>query len=235
MEAYISSPLRANLMNIVSGGGMRKIQQLIVEDIVSGVLPFGARLTIDDLAARYGVSHMPIREALRELSGSGLLEVGSGRTARVREMGEDYIEHLFATRGALETMLTRRAAERVVPKSLQALRDVQEEYEAHVAQDAYDDVLAANQAFHKVINDMADNPEAVALVDQRWILMRALWARVGYVPERYQGVISDHRNLIIAISQGDAEGAGILMGAHVLKAKYELLAHLKGAQIMRVA
>jgi DNA-binding GntR family transcriptional regulator len=213
---------------------MRKIQQLIVEDIVSGVLPFGARLTIDDLSARYGVSHMPIREALRELSGSGLLEVGSGRTARVREMRADYIEHLFATRGALETMLARRAAERATPSSIQSLRQIQEEFETLVAQDANDGVLAANRAFHTIINNMAENPEAVALVDQRWILMRALWARVGYVPERYHGVISDHRHLIMALGEKDAEAAGILMGAHVLKAKYELLAHLKDAQLLRV-
>ena len=43
----------------------------IRDDIVSGTLPFGARITIDALATRYGVSHMPVREALRELQGEG--------------------------------------------------------------------------------------------------------------------------------------------------------------------
>ena len=43
---------------------MLDIEQFLRNDIVSGELPFGSRLRIDDLTSRYGVSHMPVREAL---------------------------------------------------------------------------------------------------------------------------------------------------------------------------
>ena len=55
-----------------------EIKDRLVSDIVAGVFPFGARLTINELATRYEVSHLPVREALRELSATGLLEAASG-------------------------------------------------------------------------------------------------------------------------------------------------------------
>ena len=62
------------------------IQRLLRDDIISGSLPFGSRLRIDELATRYGVSHMPIREALRELHGEGLVVIEPNRGARVRSI-----------------------------------------------------------------------------------------------------------------------------------------------------
>lgn len=204
-----------------------KIQQSILNDIVSGELPFGARLTIDELANRYGVSHMPIREALRELSGAGLLEIGSGRTARVRRMDPKFVENLFATRSALEVMLVRRAAQMMTPVALKTLREHEERLEACVAADNGAGVLDANREFHQTINAVADNPEAVTLVDRQWVLVTALWGRVGYGPERFAGMVSDHRHLIRAFAADDVDAASVIMGAHVLKAKYELLERLQ--------
>ena len=56
----------------------------IRDDIIGWALRFGQRITIDALATRYGVSHMPVREALRELRGEGLVVIEPNRGARVR-------------------------------------------------------------------------------------------------------------------------------------------------------
>ena len=74
---------------------------------MSGELPFGARLRIDDLASRYGVSHMPVREALRVLHGEGLVVIEPNRGARVRTIHRGYIEDLFDVRTALEQLMSR--------------------------------------------------------------------------------------------------------------------------------
>src|SRR5688572_3131585 len=84
------------------------VRQQIVDDIVAGVLPFGSRVTIDSLAERYGSSHMPVREALRELHGEGLVLIERNRGARIRTVDRDFADCMFDTRGALEIMLTRR-------------------------------------------------------------------------------------------------------------------------------
>ena len=88
------------------------IRRRIVDDIIEGRLPFGARATIDELAERYGSSHMPVREALRELHGEGLVIIERNRGARIRPIDRDFVDCLFDTRSALEIMLARRAAQR---------------------------------------------------------------------------------------------------------------------------
>ena len=74
---------------------MHDVQQRLRNDIVSGALPFGSRLIIEDLATRYGVSHMPIREALRVLHGEGLVVIEPNRGAHVRPIYAGFIEDVF--------------------------------------------------------------------------------------------------------------------------------------------
>jgi DNA-binding GntR family transcriptional regulator len=215
----------------------QEIKDRLISDIVAGVFPFGGRLTIDELATRYEVSHLPVREALRELSATGLLEVNIGGRVRVCHVDRASIENLFATRGALEVMLVRHAAQLATSTSLHPVREHQARLEQCVAAGDPAGVLTANHDFHRAINAMTKNVEAIALIDRHWILMSILWGRVGYGPERFDGMISDHRHLVHALATSDVEAAGVLMGAHVVKAKYELLDRIiaEGSAVSSVA
>ena len=202
---------------------MSEIQQRLRNDIVSGELPFGSRLIIEDLAMRYGVSHMPIREALRVLHGEGLVVIEPNRGARVRPIYRGFIEDVFDVRCAIETMLARRAAERRTRQHLTQLRDAAANLEARVAAGDFPSVALANRAFHAVINDAAGNPGALPIVDSHWLLLAALLKRYGYGEERFQRVIDEHQHLIHAIERHDSHSAAILMGAHIEKGKNNLL------------
>jgi DNA-binding GntR family transcriptional regulator len=220
--------------NFGQGGQMTQhiqIRDRILADIAAGTLPFGARLTIDDLAHSYGASHMPVREALRELQGAGLLETGTGRSARIRGIDEPFIENLFATRVAVQTMLTRQAARHCTPRWLEPIALIQEELEQCLVASDYPGVLACNQRFHSAINALSGNPEAEAVIGRHWLLISAMWQRLDYGPERFATVVSDHRHLLTALAQEDSEAAGSLMGGHVIKAKFELQARMRAAQV----
>jgi DNA-binding GntR family transcriptional regulator len=173
-----------------------EIRQLIIADLVSGAFPPGARLKIDELASRYATGHMPVREALRELQGAGILQVGPGRSARVAQMDRRFVENLFATRSALEIMLTQRAASRCRRDDIDGLQAIEEALEAQVQNGDYRGAFNSNREFHTRIYALADNPEAVALVERNWTLLLALWERVGFAADRYGGVVSDHRSLL---------------------------------------
>jgi len=214
---------------------MSDIEQRLRNDIVAGVLPFGSRLIIEDLASRYGVSHMPIREALRILHGEGLVVIEPHRGARVRPIYRGFIEDLFDVRCAIETMLARRAAERRDPQHLAALRAAACELEAHVASGDYASVPVANRRFHTVINDAAGNPGALPIVDSHWLLLAALLKRYGYGDDRFQRVIEEHQHLIQAIERRDAHSAAMLMGAHIEKAKNNLLCRVADGERIGVA
>ena len=199
------------------------IEQRLRNDIVAGELPFGARLRIEDLALRYGVSHMPVREALRVLHGEGLVVIEPNRGARVRPLYSGFIEDIFDVRCAIETMLARRAAERRTPAHVAQLRCAAERLEAYVEAGEFARVPLANREFHTAINDAAGNPGALPIVDSHWLLLSALLKRYGYGDERFPRVIEEHQHLIYAIERRDAHSAALLMGAHIEKAKNNLL------------
>lgn len=202
---------------------MNDVHLRLRNDIVSGAFPFGSRLIIEDLATRYGVSHMPIREALRVLHGEGLVVIEPNRGAHVRPIYAGFIEDLFDMRAAVETMLARRAAERRTPEHLARLRTAAAKLEAHVAAGDLASVPIANREFHTVINDAAGHPGALPIVDSHWLLLAALLKRYGYGDQRFARVIEEHQHLIQSIERRDSHSASMLMGAHIEKAKNNLL------------
>jgi len=203
-----------------------EVRERLLSDIAAGTFSPGERLTIDDLAARYSASHMPVREVLRELQGSGVLAPGPGRSMHLTGLDVETVSNLFATRSAIEVMLTREAARRCSSEDGAVLRGIEEDLETAVALGDNPGVLAANRRFHSHIYAIADNPEAVLIVERHWLLLSLLWTQVGFGAERYSGVVNDHRHLLTALAANDVEAAGVLMGAHVIKAKFQLLERL---------
>ena len=116
----------------------------IREDIVAGQLAFGSRLTLDALAARYAVGHMPIREALRQLQGEGLLLLTPNRGARVRAVDVEFVRNIFDLRIAIEAMLARRAARAIDTRGIARLEAIEDEYEATAPTRDYRALLAIN-------------------------------------------------------------------------------------------
>jgi DNA-binding GntR family transcriptional regulator len=201
----------------------------IRDDIVAGILPFGSRLTLDQLSSRYTTGYMPIREALRQLQGEGLVVQTPNRGARVRAVGVDFVRNIFDLRIAIEAMLARRAAERMEPGSVVALEAAERDFEACIDARDFTGALAANRTFHRIVNETANNPEAASILDRHWRLIAALWNLYGYGEERAAGVISDHHQLIRAFASRDADVAACLAMAHAAKAKQELLARMQRA------
>lgn len=210
---------------------MSDIQNLLRNDIVSGELPLGSRLFIEDLATRYGVSHMPVREALRILHGEGLVVIEPNRGARVRPIYSGFIEDVFDVRSAIETMLARRAATRRTDQHLQLLREAAARLELMVGNGDYASVPLANRDFHAVINDAAGHPGALAIVGNHWLLLSVLLKRYGQHIERFQSVIEEHQHLIHAIERRDSQSAATLMGAHIEKGKINLMKRAEMATV----
>jgi DNA-binding GntR family transcriptional regulator len=194
--------------------------------IVDGSLASGERLKIDALASRLGLSHMPVREALRRLEGEGLVLVEANRGARVRPLDARFVDNLFDLRTALEAMLTRRAAERADAAALDELERIEAKLEAAATRGDPKAVLAANHAFHRCIYAASGNDEARDVVDRHWDLIAALWARHGYGRERYAGVVADHRAILEALRARDGDTAAALAIAHSARAKQALLAKM---------
>ncbi len=196
-------------------------------DIASGRLALGERVTIDDLSVRYGASHMPVREALRRLTGEGLIAMEPGRGARIRQVDPDFVANLFDTRVALEGTLSRSAARLGTDAEIVELIAIEEERKLLVDRRDFSGALLLNRRFHALVHRMGRNPQAAELIERTWVLIVALWHHYGYGQDRFAGVASDHLNLIRALKARDSDAAAILTSAHVTKTKFDLLAQMK--------
>lgn len=205
-----------------------EITDRIREDIVNGKFAQGERLKLAELATLYSTSHMPIREALRTLSGQGIVEASPNSGMRVREIDVDFMVDLFDVRLALEAVQARRAADRLNRETGAAIVAAKEAFEVIAAAGNQDETLRANHRFHKAVSEASGNREAAEIEERHYQILRVVWKRYGYGPERLDSVIEDHRLLTSAIMDRDAEAAGLLAAAHVMRARRNLLSSMKG-------
>jgi DNA-binding GntR family transcriptional regulator len=194
--------------------------------IVAGELAPGQRLKIDDLASLFDVSHMPVREALRELQGESVLEVFPHRGAVIKGVDERFVRNFYDIRAAIEGMLTERCAERIDAEGLAQLACDVAAFEAAASGDAAA-LVRANRALHDTINACADNPEALRMLAQGRVLADALRMRFGYGHGRIDAVIADHQALLRAIRRRDAAKAGDIARKHCIHARDDLIARMR--------
>ena len=197
------------------------------QDIIGGGLPFGTRLTLSELEVRYESGQMPVREALRQLQGEGLIELIPNRGARVRTVDVDFVRNLFDVRVAIEAMLTRRAAERIQKKQIEALEAAELLYENTPESDVRA-ILEANRSFHRIINEVAGNSEASEILRRNQQLVTALWHRHGY-PAPRSAPADEHRRIIAALRANDSDSAECFAMAHATRAKFDLLERMARA------
>jgi DNA-binding GntR family transcriptional regulator len=211
----------------------QRVHELLRAEIVSGRIAPGTRLKIQDVAARLGLSHMPVREALQHLQGEGLVVLAPNRGATVRRMDAAFVRNIFAIREALEGYLTRQAAGLIGADGIARLREVQA---ALRRANAAGDVTAAirlNRAFHRTIEEATGNDEAIRLLDLHSSLIGALRTRYGYRRGRLAAVLREHDALIAALARGDAAEAGRLHDRHIQAARDDMLAAMAEADADR--
>ena len=136
--------------------------------IMVGELPVGTWLRQETLAKRFGVSRQPIREALRQLQASGMVEVFPNRGAVVRGPSPREIVEAYLVRSELEGLAAELATARLTPEVLVRLGEAESAFR-HAAKEALDATIGdfvtgdygwgqANDAFHETILNAAGVP-----------------------------------------------------------------------------
>jgi DNA-binding GntR family transcriptional regulator len=181
--------------------------QQLRQDILAGLFPWGGRLKILELVRRYGVSQMPIREALQKLRGEGLITIEPNCGASVRVVDEKFIADIYDLRGAIGSMLIRRAIAWATDSDLRAMEIILETHEQAERRGERNASLEYNKQFQRVIYRMADNPDATEVIERYWDLIDAMCRQFGFSSGFMSTVIGGHRRLLQAIVDRDAETA----------------------------
>jgi DNA-binding GntR family transcriptional regulator len=209
-----------------------KLAATLQARMISGELVSGTRLRQEALAEEFGVSRTPVREALRKLQASGLVEVQPHRGALVRAPSAREIRDAYEVRAELEGLAAQLAAERIHHEQLDALHEVQRQFRetlAHllevrsgggldaVPEEDIEHWRHANDGFHQQIQEAAANEVLVAtLAHLHRSFPRDLTRTVlGESTKLLAENVHEHEQILDAIERRDAPGARALMVHHV--------------------
>jgi DNA-binding GntR family transcriptional regulator len=186
------------------------------QDIVTGTLRPGERLDEQTLAARFGVSRTPIREALMQLASAGLVELQARRGAFVASLSLREVIERFEVMAALEGACGALAARRLTDEERARLLQAHEACCREARSGNADAYYYANERFHQVLYDASHNGYLAEQTRQlhdrlkpyRRLQLRAL-SRVAASPAEHQAVVD-------AVLAGDGERAERMLKDHIL-------------------
>jgi DNA-binding GntR family transcriptional regulator len=195
-----------------------RIRNALTDEIAAGVLPAGAALDEQQLADRFGASRTPVREALRQLAVSGLVEMRPRRGVVVTRITAARIMDMFETMAEIEALCVRLATYRMTPLERSHLLQLHDASKAMVEAGDYDAYDTFNREFHESIYRATHNgflAEQAIAIRTRLTAFRRTQLRQD---DRIVRSRDEHDGVMQAISQGDGEEAARRMRAHMLNA-----------------
>jgi DNA-binding GntR family transcriptional regulator len=190
-------------------------------DLFEGEFSAGERLRVEHLAERYGVSVTPIREALVELAGLGMVELIPNRGAVVRPFGPRQVREICHLRRILECEATRCACGRIAPFELTSLEsELQKLVGAPRTAKWSTETRRLDSTLHELIAERCGNERLAREIGQHSVLYRMLrdachrrrTARANFAQIEEN---AEHLKIVRFLAAGDAERAAAAMAAHI--------------------
>ncbi len=184
------------------------------------------------LAAQWQISRTPLREALKVLAAEGLVDLVPRRGARVVELTDADAEQLFPVMAMLEGRCAHEATLRASADDLAQLQLLHDQLERHAAAQDVDGYYRVNHLFHSRVQALAGNRWLDRATGDLRRFMRLWRGRQLKLPGRIDASIQEHRLLLAAIRDGDAQRAERAMHAHLM-AQLAALKTLQGTETPR--
>lgn len=205
-----------------TGDQALRIADALRDDIVAGHLAAGMPLRQESLAARFGTSRMPVREALRLLEQQGLVVQKPHRGAVVAPLDALELRELVDMRASAETLALRLAIPNLTNRQIESAEALQDTAEVG----PIETFGRLNAAFHATLYEPSDRPRLLAhiaeLGDSVDRYLRVAAVHLDYAERSHR----EHRALLAACRDRDAERATPLLHAHIVNAGNALLDQL---------
>lgn len=188
-----------------------QISKTLASRIIAGEIEAGSRLRQDHIAAEFGASHVPVREAFRRLEAQGLVVSEPRKGVRVAGFSLEEVREVAEMRAALEGLALRNA----LPHMTKSILDQAEE--ANRASDHARDVQSweeTNRRFHRIILTPCGMPRLLKAIDDlHTASARFLFS--GWRAEWEAPTDRDHRAILDALRAGQGEVAASVLARHV--------------------
>ena len=198
-----------------------ELRLMLADEIVRGTLTPGASLDETTLARRFDVSRTPVREAIRLLAASGLVEVRAHRAAMVARPSAEQLAGMFEAMAELEALCAGFAAERMTSPERRALEDEHEKLRVLIQSGDPQRYHEVNEAFHNCIYTGAHNTylAEITLATRARVqpFRRAQFRNLGRLAKSH----IEHDRVVEAIMRGEQSIAGSAMYAHIVTVREE--------------
>ncbi|MFJ8466919.1 GntR family transcriptional regulator [Streptomyces swartbergensis] len=208
------------------GAVRERVTAELRQEIIAGSLRPGDRLVERELAERFGVSRVPVREAIRALVAEGFVHFETPRRTVVRRLTPNDVKELFELREALEVYAAGLAASRATPQDLAEVHELLDRAAAATAAGDAELITDLNSRLHDRIVAMAGNSLLTAALEPvagrlRWMTRRN---------EEWPQLLVEHRELYEAIASGDPDRARAHALTHVRTNYRSTVRHLFGEE-----
>lgn len=200
-----------------ASGGAAGVSRALRDDIIRGVHAPGTRLAEEALSARYGVSRVPVREALRTLEAEGFVRSRPYAGVVVAELDDAEAEDLLEIRARLEPLGAARAAVRHTPEQLGRMKELLSLAEDAVDAGRMDELARLNSRFHEVLAQASGSRTLTQLVTQ--LSWKIAWVYTAELPRRAEDSWREHREIVKALESGDPDKAARVVTRHIAQAQ----------------
>ncbi|WP_291312283.1 MULTISPECIES: GntR family transcriptional regulator [unclassified Devosia] len=208
-----ASPSR--IAGVGSASAWRLVYQNLRDDIVSLRLKPGDPISEKEVAARYGVSRTPVREAIQRLADERLVEIYPQSGTFVARIPYDDLPEAMIIRKALETASVRLAAEKATRSQLLALATIVEQQREAAEANDRGAFHRADEAFHAKIAEVSGFPGIWRQVLQVKVQVDRYRRLTLSQQGRMAQVIADHERILAGIAAGNADDAERGMAHHL--------------------
>lgn len=201
-----------------------RVHRLLSDMILDGEIAPGQLVTIQGLAEAFGVSAMPVREAMKRLTAANALTVVSGRTIGIPPLSRERLDDLRRVRTEVECCAVAWAAGRIGKAEIAALERELANLEAANAAGDTRGFLRANRAFHFVLYRAAGSPVMLGVIETLWLQISPYF-HLLHGSGNWADANREHGEMLAASRAGDAERLKAAVRADITGA-YEELARL---------
>jgi DNA-binding GntR family transcriptional regulator len=199
------------------------VQNALMEDILRNRFQPGQRLLEGDLAATYGVSRAPIREAVRALEQQGLLRSVSNKGVMVSRLSPDEIREVYEVRIELEPLAARLAAPVVEESTLTQLRALLATMDTAIEDPKT--WLSLNNDFHMVLYMASRRERLCKMIGEMTNVVEPYIRLFLNVPGMLRETHRDHHVILAAAERRDGQECALLVRQH-LEGASELIVRL---------
>lgn len=208
------------------GAAPETVAAALRAEILSGETRPGTLLRQEDLAARFAMSRIPVRDALRLLEAEGLVTIATNRGAQVIQLSRDEVAEIYHLRILLEADCLRHAIAQMSDTDLDRIERARQRAEVDAATADWND---GDWAFHEALYRPSRHARQIGMIRSLRMTGDLYAAAHRTLPTERKRWLADHRAIVAACRTRDEDRAVSVLAAHLTAAQNLVLARMTTA------